>query len=430
MAKFFQSSFLTNRIAQLSDLLPRRLTFSCDLEASFEARTGRARAARLQLEGIIAIVMFDLFLFVDYSGPPHLFFRALVVRLGIITPLALTVNILMLQNPVKFLRESSISFVCCLVGLTHLSLESHSTPVSSAYAQTGLLTVLVFANTVMRLRFPYALGVSAVLFAGDLIFLINDQLLSAAEKMLGLGLTLITLATTLIANYSSNREERVQYLMRRESESLVKELNDSNARLAEIADQDSLTGLANRHAFDLKFEELYNASLADRTVLSIVMVDVDHFKVMNDTYGHLYGDKVLKRIANLVAEALRCEGDFAARFGGEEFVILLPTTASKAAILVAERLRNLVEVAGFPPIRAEHNLFHRITATVSCGVASSSPRLPLRRHEILEAADKALYQAKNDGRNQVRSAPGFEWPEADIAQPTLFPGSRNLPLKS
>jgi len=131
------------------------------------------------------------------------------------------------------------------------------------------------------------------------------------------------------------------------------------------------------------------------------MVDVDRFKQTNDNYGHLYGDKVLKRIANLVLEALRKEGDHAARFGGEEFVILLPNTDEPAAMLVAERLRRLVEVAGFPPIETARLAADTLVATVSCGVATTVPRSMEERHQLVNAADRALYEAKAAGRNRV-----------------------------
>jgi diguanylate cyclase (GGDEF)-like protein len=398
-------SLIASQIDQLSGLIPRPLAFPRELEADFEAKTGNDRCRRLWIEGLVAIIMFDLFLLVDHLAPASIFDRALIVRLGIITPLALVINVLLLRNPGKIFREFSITGICCLVGLSHLYIESNWNAVASAYAQTGMVAVLVFANTMMRLRLPYALASSAILLLGDCYFLYSDVLLSHTQKMLGFGLTLITASVTLISNYSSNREERLQFLLVLRSETLVERLNLSNARLAEIAERDALTGLSSRHAFDSKFEELYNASLRKGSVLSVVMVDVDHFKDINDTYGHLYGDKILRRIANLVVEALRVEGDFAARFGGEEFVLLLPETGAMAAIMVAERLRKLVEVAGFPPNQIAREAFHRITATVSCGISASRPENPGTRHELLEAADKALYRAKEDGRNNVRCAP-------------------------
>jgi diguanylate cyclase (GGDEF)-like protein len=137
------------------------------------------------------------------------------------------------------------------------------------------------------------------------------------------------------------------------------------------------------------------------------MVDVDHFKQLNDRYGHLYGDEVLKRIGSLIPQALRSKHDFASRYGGEEFVILLPGTSQIGAMHVAERLRMMVELAGYPAIDSSQKpLDLDITPTISCGVATSYPTSEGSRERLLEAADKAMYQAKQQGRNRVCSAPG------------------------
>jgi diguanylate cyclase (GGDEF)-like protein len=133
---------------------------------------------------------------------------------------------------------------------------------------------------------------------------------------------------------------------------------------------------------------------------------VDHFKQLNDRYGHLYGDEVLKRIGSLMQQALRVKDDYAARYGGEEFVILLPATPRTGAMHVAERLRKMVELAGFPALdSSEKPLNIGISPTVSCGVATAYPTAGDNREGLLEAADKAMYQAKAEGRNRVCGAP-------------------------
>jgi diguanylate cyclase (GGDEF)-like protein len=137
---------------------------------------------------------------------------------------------------------------------------------------------------------------------------------------------------------------------------------------------------------------------------------VDYFKQLNDRYGHLYGDEVLKRIGSLLQQALRVKDDFAARFGGEEFVILLPGTYETAAIQVAERLRKMVELAGFPALDPAQGPYDQsIRATVSCGVATAYPTTQDKQEWLLEAADRALYQAKSEGRNRVCAAPQNAW---------------------
>jgi diguanylate cyclase (GGDEF)-like protein len=326
----------------------------------------------------------------------------------VITPVCLLVNAYMLRQPGRVSRESSIAFGACLAGLSQLYLESHRSAVASAYVQPAVLAVILFTNMVMRLRLPYAFASSVVMLSGDGYFLWQDQMLGRGEKIFGLGLAVCITAMTLVANYSSCREERLNYLLNLRGELLVADLNRLNAQLLRRSESDALTGLANRHSFDTQFTELWRKAMAGGTALSLIVVDVDRFKQLNDRYGHLYGDEVLKRIGSLLQQALRAKDDYAARFGGEEFVILLPATHQAAAMKVAERLRKMVELAGFPALDPSHKPYDAsIRATVSCGVATAYPTTADIPERLLEAADKAMYQAKANGRNCVYCAPGI-----------------------
>jgi diguanylate cyclase (GGDEF)-like protein len=159
---------------------------------------------------------------------------------------------------------------------------------------------------------------------------------------------------------------------------------------------DALTGLANRRAFDERLEQLL--AHADRFghPLSLILADVDHFKNVNDSWGHEAGDTVLKSIAQTLQEGVRAV-DVCARFGGEEIAILLPQTALPGAVELADRLRTAV---GTQPIIAGGV---EIPTTISCGVASY-PEGVLTKEQLFAAADRALYEAKSAGRNCVRSA--------------------------
>ena len=398
---------VNRQIRRLSGLRFHWPSFPKELEERFEAETSKPRCARLWLEGLLAIVLFDLFLIADYYSSPATFRRAFVVRMLIVSPLSVVVNASMLRSPGKFLRESSIAFASCMAGLAQLYLASKQSAAASAYVQPAVLAVVLFANIVMRLRFPYALATTVVMLAGDAVFLRLDRMLTDEEKILGLGLAIASTTITLVANYSTCREERLNYLLRLRGELLVADLNRLNAQLLRRSESDALTGLANRHSFDSQFAELWRKAVVGGTVLSVIVVDVDRFKQLNDRYGHLYGDQVLKRIGSLLQQALRAKDDYAARFGGEEFVILLPATHQSAAIVVAERLRKMVELAGFPALDPSQKPYDAsIKATVSCGVATGYPTAEGFPEHLLEAADRAMYQAKEQGRNRVGCAPG------------------------
>jgi diguanylate cyclase (GGDEF)-like protein len=377
----------------------QRLALPKPLENAFEQSTLARRSERLWLEGLIAIGLFNVYVLVDHFLQGGNSWFPTQIRLCIVTPLALLINLSMRWSPNKIYRETSIAGASCLIGVTHLYLESNKNAASSAYAQVGLIVAVIFVNVVMRLQFVYAVSASVILLASDLVFIQHDHFLNPTEKLLGVTLAVCALSMTVIANYSIGREERLGFLMRLRSEIQSKELSFLNVELQRMSCIDSLTGLANRHAYELQFAKLWREAVNSGSSLSAIVIDIDHFKLTNDTRGHLYGDRVLVRVASLLLQSLRCKDDFAARFGGEEFVVLLPDATREGAMIVAERIRKLVEVAGSPALPEPGD--HPRLSTVSCGVASCYPSDAACKEDLLDAADKALYQAKELGRNLV-----------------------------
>lgn len=174
----------------------------------------------------------------------------------------------------------------------------------------------------------------------------------------------------------------------------LRSLEETNRVLYEKAVSDKLTGLCNKNYFQDIFEELFSRSSRTKTDISCLFFDLDHFKKINDTCGHDFGDYVLKTIGALVKNKIRC-GDIAARFGGEEFVIILPNTSLDNAMVVAEKIRSLVAKHPF-----DYNGQQR-SVTISIGVASFLSNKPNSALGLLQQADQALYLAKNSGRNRV-----------------------------
>ena len=311
------------------------------------------------------------------------------------------VNLLMLFNPGKVLRELSVALVTTTLALALLYMGSMGDLVLATLTQFGVASTVVFANSVMRLRPLYALGASLVLAVAELTFYFHSHLPSTSARALGMSLTMATILFSLIANYRHNREERLNFLFCLRGDLLIGELSQANKDLAIAAEEDALTGLANRRGFDRRLCEAWAEAGETGSVLAIVLIDLDHFKRLNDSFGHFYGDKVLRRVGHLLQETLRKQPDFAARFGGEEFVILLPGTPLEQALLVAERIRKLVELAGLPALEGGGSFGASASATVSCGVAAGSPLQFEHVQQLLDYADKALYQAKSSGRNAV-----------------------------
>jgi diguanylate cyclase (GGDEF)-like protein/PAS domain S-box-containing protein len=167
--------------------------------------------------------------------------------------------------------------------------------------------------------------------------------------------------------------------------------------LEELSFKDSLTGVANRRMFDSVMEVEWINARRNSQPLSLLLLDIDFFKQYNDHYGHLKGDECLKRVAQILSGAAVRGRDFIARFGGEEFVLVLPETDAKAAQIVAERCRNLLYKA-----RIEHaqSAVSQIL-TVSVGIGSTIPRVGDSLASFIETVDRHLYRAKHQGRNRI-----------------------------
>jgi two-component system, sensor histidine kinase LadS len=178
-------------------------------------------------------------------------------------------------------------------------------------------------------------------------------------------------------------------------------LRDANERLARLSRRDELTGLANRRHLETVLDAEWRRCARTAQPLSLILLDVDHFKDYNDEYGHLAGDRCLQRVAQALAERCLRAGDLAARFGGEEFLIVLPGTDRDGAALMAERLRDAVQALAIP--HAPSAPFPVVT--ISAGVGSMFPREGLTSDDVLAGADAALYTAKRQGRNRVACQP-------------------------
>lgn len=164
--------------------------------------------------------------------------------------------------------------------------------------------------------------------------------------------------------------------------------------LAELAATDGLTGLANRRRLDMVLKQEWSRSMRSGTPLSLLMIDVDHFKAFNDRHGHHGGDVALRNVAKTLAAIIRRPGDLAARYGGEEFMVVLPGTDLQGAKALAEKIRLAIE--SLPPFASDKH-----PVTVSIGIASQHPRSGEKQTQLFSEADKALYQAKRNGRNRV-----------------------------
>ncbi len=172
-------------------------------------------------------------------------------------------------------------------------------------------------------------------------------------------------------------------------------LKAANLKLERMSMIDCLTSIENRRAFDIAYNQTWKVCLRENIPLALIMIDIDNFKLYNDTYGHLSGDKILTIVAEVIKNVAKRSSDITARFGGEEFVVMLMNTTLKGAEYVAEEIRTRIEGLGIENEKAKNVL------TASLGVASVVPDNNMLPNELIDAADKALYKAKKGGRNKV-----------------------------
>lgn len=182
--------------------------------------------------------------------------------------------------------------------------------------------------------------------------------------------------------------------------SLQKELED-------LSFKDGLTGVANRRMFDSIMELEWESARRNNQPLSMIMIDIDYFKQYNDHYGHLQGDECLKRVAGALDAAATRARDTFARFGGEEFVLVLPETDEASAHKIAERCRNLISKEQIPHEKSKSSQL----LTVSIGVGTATPTHKDEAMSFIESVDQRLYQAKQKGRNCIVS--GYQTARSD-----------------
>ncbi|WP_460312257.1 sensor domain-containing diguanylate cyclase [Aliiglaciecola aliphaticivorans] len=288
----------------------------------------------------------------------------------------------------------------------------------------------------LKLARLYLLAWSVLIVAGFLAGLESANLLDINIPaqyfvMLGAAIKTFMLAFVLVISYTNQRDEQYQnqelalleeQMARKAQEEALKlkeeaqesleysvqertleleialrELSETNNELEQQTRTDSLTGIRNRQHFDKKFQAEARRCRRERSDLSLIMLDIDHFKNINDTYGHVVGDEVIKKVAKVLKQNLKRTTDDACRYGGEEFALILPNTDFDGAKALGEKLRESIENT----VTEVDDL--QLKVTISAGVASTIVNGVDDEKSLLESADKALYQAKRDGRNRVRS---------------------------
>ncbi len=216
-----------------------------------------------------------------------------------------------------------------------------------------------------------------------------------------IGLLIIVYFYTVL-NYSFKHNNTIASFvsLKFENLELLEELRKANDVLRHASAIDGLTGLANRRQFDEIMDKEWRRAIREQKSISLIMLDIDHFKAYNDNYGHQEGDDCLKKVAAVIAELVKRPADLAARYGGEEFMVVLPGSDIRGAIELGEKLRIAVEVLDVPHAHSSA----ASVVTISVGASSLVPERGEEPSRLIKLVDTALYAAKRGGRNRVKAA--------------------------
>lgn len=366
----------------------RGLRFPEELERRFHEETGPQRLHTLLVSGVLVSVLFNWLLLSDWMMIPDVFDAALHWRLFIFTPLTLAGLLLLMRTPDPQWREGMIVAAGCGAAVINTWLCLRSQDALAGPYLVSLTVIVVYCNTVARLQFRPALLLDAVVVA---IFFFGwwQRPDAPTTIMAPAALTLISAVVfTLYGAYSQEHDVRENWLRLMRERVLQDELRQANARLEAASRSDLLTELSSRSHFDAMLLTVWAQAQAEGSELSLMLIDIDHFRAYNDQRGHLQGDACLKAVGGILKQRLRRPEDTVARFGGEEFIVAMRDTSLQTAVGAAERVRKGVEALG--------------DVTVSVGVSCMRPHSPhANMAQLLAAADEALHLAKKRGRNCV-----------------------------
>ncbi|WP_334188689.1 GGDEF domain-containing protein [Noviherbaspirillum sp.] len=374
------------------------IPFPESMEAAFQEEMDRVRLHRNRLTGLTAVVIYGLFAITDRVQLPDLYKQAWAIRFLLVMPLLalctwgisrvsrVVVREILLAS-MGVIAAASIGWIACLSSYQY-----------AGRLVIGLGLVLLFNSIVLSLRFRSALA-SATL----IVFIFgasHTYMQSVTGEPTSFGAWVVFLAFVaigLIGNFRTDQDQRRAFLATAREQERNEELSHAVALLGKLSAEDPLTQLANRREFDRRLALEWGRARRGGYPVALILADVDFFKSFNDRYGHPAGDACLKRVAAILRSVPQRSSDLAARLGGEEFGVLLPSTNIEDATQLAEQMRKAVlaleiphEASGVSPM-----------VTISFGVVAIQPGLRNDPAELLAGADAALYKAKKDGRNQV-----------------------------
>lgn len=358
------------------------------LEACFVRDTWKRRAKLLRITTLKLAFVYNIFLLGDWYLANDVVGPAIAMHLLLVTPWILFIAWYVAHAPSAHMRELAAASAPVAIVMQILAIFCITRSPFAGYYLYFVLITTIGANSIHRLNYRYASAGSHLIFAMLLTAIFFKADLPFQIAVMHPITYLIAASVTLSSNKVIERDQRRFYL-----HALRDRLAAAHA--AEVANLDALTNVGNRHLLFSKAEEIWGPSTTP-TIVSAILFDLDFFKFYNDCFGHSAGDACLRRVAECAKSALRTPKDILVRYGGEEFLLLLPETDLPDALRVAEKVRRDVEGLRIPT----EKLNGAGVMTGSFGVAANFTT-DTSLDALIAQADTALYAAKRNGRNQV-----------------------------
>lgn len=374
------------------------LRFTRPLERRFVEEMHRSRHRQLVWAGAIGILVIAGFAFIDMIYREELLARMTLIRSGVVLALLSALTVLIMRDlDTRLPGWISVFGVAVSAIGTGLMLKTPGNPIVEFEPYTFILLAIV-GNIALPLRTSQAVVAASVNFAIAAFFILPLPTLLPMEKASPLIFLGVTSLLTLLASYRIESVERKVFLLYLREKVYADALYAKYRSLNDISNTDALTALANRRLFDDFLKQSWTAAAETDQPLAMLMIDIDHFKGYNDTYGHPAGDECLKRVAAALKASTRSDEDLPARFGGEEFALVLPNSDENAALALSARIHDAIAELAIP-----HASSPRKRLSVSIGIAVEYPATTQHdSRNLLIRADRALYAAKRAGRNCTR----------------------------
>lgn len=372
-----------------------RLRFPAPLEQEFRedyaARYDNHMNASMLL-GMMAIVFSGAF---DIIWMPAHYQPLWMARLIVAMPMLFL--LLLARLPFFHVIQQPVIVVYSVIAAAGvMSFESLSVAPYSHYYASAIMLVVMFVFVLSRILFVWGLICAALMLIELLLF--NLFYLQAPMGLLAAKLFLFLLSCVfcLVGAFLTERGLRRNYLQSRLLSLENRDLEESNLKLQYLSSVDGLTQVANRRSLDVSLTTEWQRAMRKGEPVAVLMIDVDHFRQYNDTYGHRSGDNCLREVARALKDFARRPGDMVARYGGEEFAVVQVAAGPMQALEIAENVCARIRELSIP-----HRLSSHGTISVSIGVASVVPVRDSRPEALVLRADQALYEAKRSGRNRV-----------------------------